>query len=161
MFQRVLTKNSNLVFVSKRHFFQQAKFDRSKDYYLTLGVSKDATDSELKRAYYKLAKEYHPDHNKGTEHKFKEINEAYEILSDESTRRQYDSSRTFGKFTSGMGSRAQEGNFRYQEYQSYYENMSSQEQEQIRQQAQIALRKIALFFGGFLLFWMLFTRRPS
>lgn len=39
--------------------------------------------------------------------------------------------------------------------------MSSQEQEQVRQQAQMALRKIALFFGGFLLFWMLFTRKPS
>ena len=66
MFQRVLKHNKTLLFTSKRYFFQQPKFDRTKDYYLTLGVSKEATDSELKRAYYKLAREYHPDHNKGT-----------------------------------------------------------------------------------------------
>lgn len=82
MFKRVLRRSSYLNYVSKRYFFQQPKYDRSKDYYLSLGVSKDATDSELKKAYYKLAREYHPDHNKGTEHKFKEINEAYEVLSD-------------------------------------------------------------------------------
>ena len=82
MFKRVLKQSNYLTYASKRYFFQQAKFDRSKDYYLTLGVSKDASESELKKAYYKLAKQYHPDHNKGTESKFKEINEAYEVLSD-------------------------------------------------------------------------------
>ena len=60
-----------------------------------------------------------------------------------------------------MGSKAQEGNFRYQEYQSYYQNMSAEEQEQIRQQMQATLRKFGIFFGGFFLFWILFTRTPS
>lgn len=63
-----------------------------KDYYEILGVSKTATDEEIKRAFRKLAKQYHPDINKepGAEEKFKEIGEAYAILSDANKRRQYD-----------------------------------------------------------------------
>lgn len=63
-----------------------------KDYYEILGVSKTASDEEIKRAFRKLAKEYHPDINKnpGAEEKFKEIGEAYSVLSDANKRRQYD-----------------------------------------------------------------------
>lgn len=124
MFRRVLNRKSGLTYTSKRYMFEQPKFDRTKDYYLSLGVSKNASDAELKRAYYRLAREYHPDHNKGTESKFKEINEAYEVLSDQGTRRQYDSSRTFGAFTQNFSQKAQQGSYNYQEYQNVYENMS-------------------------------------
>jgi len=65
----------------------------SKDYYKTLGVSKDATREEIKKAYKKLAKKYHPDMNKGdkeAEEKFKEINEAAAVLGDDKKRKQYD-----------------------------------------------------------------------
>ena len=65
----------------------------NKDYYNTLWVEKTATDEELKKAYRKLAMQYHPDRNwwdKEAEKKFKEINEAYWVLSDSSKRKQYD-----------------------------------------------------------------------
>lgn len=62
----------------------------AKDYYSILGVPKDASDDVIKRAYRKLAQQYHPDRPGGDEKKFKEINEAYQILSDRERRRQYD-----------------------------------------------------------------------
>ena len=64
-----------------------------RDYYEVLGVSKSATESELKKAYRKLALQYHPDKNpddKAAEDKFKEAAEAYEILSDADKRARYD-----------------------------------------------------------------------
>ncbi|XP_017859707.1 PREDICTED: dnaJ protein homolog 1 isoform X2 [Drosophila arizonae] len=63
-----------------------------KDYYKTLGITKTATDDEIKKAYRKLALRYHPDKNKAAnaEEKFKEIAEAYEVLSDKNQREVYD-----------------------------------------------------------------------
>ncbi len=65
----------------------------SKDLYSVLGVSKNATDVEIKKAYKKMAMKYHPDRNQGdkeAEKKFKEVNNAYSVLSDSQKRKQYD-----------------------------------------------------------------------
>src|SRR6478736_4440979 len=64
-----------------------------KDYYGVLGVTRDATEADLKKAFRKLARQYHPDvakDKKTAEAKFKEINEAYEVLSDPQKRKRYD-----------------------------------------------------------------------
>lgn len=62
----------------------------SKDYYKTLGVEKSASQDEIKKAFRKLAHKYHPDKKTGDEAKFKEVNEAYQVLGDEQKRKQYD-----------------------------------------------------------------------
>lgn len=62
----------------------------SKDYYKTLGVEKSATQAEIKKAFRKKAHKFHPDKESGDEAKFKEVNEAYQILGDEQKRQQYD-----------------------------------------------------------------------
>ncbi len=61
-----------------------------QDYYQTLGVAKSATPDEIKKAYRKLAHQFHPDKGAGNEAKFKEVNEAYQVLSDQNKRAQYD-----------------------------------------------------------------------
>lgn len=76
-----------------------------KDYYEILGVSKGATDQEIKSAYRKLALQYHPDRNKTTEgeEKFKEVTKAYEVLSDPQKRQQYDQFGAAAFEQGGMG----------------------------------------------------------
>jgi len=78
-----------------------------KDYYKILGVNHNASQEEIKKAYHRLAHKYHPDKAGGDEKKFKEINEAYQILSDSNKRRQYDQ---FGQvFEGGAGAGPQWG----------------------------------------------------
>ncbi|NEG55229.1 DnaJ C-terminal domain-containing protein [Bifidobacterium platyrrhinorum] len=81
----------------------------SKDFYKVLGVSKDASDSDITKAYRKLARKYHPDLNKTkeAEEKFKDISEAYDVLSNKDSRQKYDAIRQFGmggaRFAGGSG----------------------------------------------------------
>ena len=81
----------------------------SKDFYKVLGVSKDASDQEITKAYRKLARQYHPDLNKTkeAEEKFKDISEAYDVLSNKDSRQKYDAIRQFGmggaRFAGGAG----------------------------------------------------------
>jgi molecular chaperone DnaJ len=77
-----------------------------KDYYHILGIQKNASEEEIKKAYRKLAHQYHPDKAGGDEKKFKEINEAYQVLSDRMKRMQYDrfgSAEPMGGFGQGAG----------------------------------------------------------
>jgi molecular chaperone DnaJ len=87
--------------------------DYQKDYYKTLGVPKTAKAAEIKKSYRELARKYHPDANKGSadaEERFKEITEAYNVLSDEKQRKEYDEARSmFGGFRVPTGTRPGQG----------------------------------------------------
>lgn len=85
----------------------------NKDFYQVLGVGENCSDAELKSAYRKLAKKYHPDmakDKKVAEERFKEINEAYETLSDPQKKQQYDIIRKYG-YAGGQGGEYSEGPF--------------------------------------------------
>lgn len=91
-----------------RRQFHSTRPSGKEDYYKTLGIKKDATAKEIKKAYFQLAKKYHPDVNKTKEaqEKFQEISEAYEVLSDDTKRQEYD---TFGSSPSGAGGPGRRG----------------------------------------------------
>lgn len=89
-----------------------------KDYYRTLGVERNATEAEIKSAFRKLALQYHPDRNQGNkqaEEKFKEINEAYEVLSDKDKRARYDQ---LGDSYTSWQQRGGSGNFNWNDWTS-------------------------------------------
>lgn len=83
----------------------------NKDYYDILGIQKSASKDEIKKAFYKLAHKYHPDKKEGNEEKFKQVNEAYQVLSDDAKRSKYDQ---FGSQFESAGAgyeRSQQGGF--------------------------------------------------
>ncbi|BBE23992.1 molecular chaperone DnaJ [Arthrobacter sp. MN05-02] len=87
-----------------------------KDFYKILGVSKDASDADIKKSYRKLARKYHPDQNQGdaaSEKTFKDVSEAYSVLSDAEQRQQYDAIRAMGggaRFSAGGSGGSAGGN---------------------------------------------------
>ncbi len=92
----------------------------SKDYYEILGVNKSASKDEIKKAFHKLAHKHHPDKNKGDDSKFKEVNQAYQTLSDDSKRAQYDRFGADGPqgFNPGGGGQGGFGGFDFSGFQN-------------------------------------------
>ncbi len=86
----------------------------NKDYYKTLGIDKNASQDDIKKAFRKLAHEHHPDKKGGDDKKFKEASEAYSVLGDEAKRKQYDQ---FGSNFSNMGGSA--GGFNPQDFNGF------------------------------------------
>lgn len=87
-----------------------------KNYYDILGISKDASEDEIKRAFRKLAQKYHPDKKGGDEKKFKEASEAYAVLSDKKKRAEYD---TYGRTFAGGGPQGGFGGFDFSNFQGF------------------------------------------
>ncbi|VVC27936.1 Hypothetical protein CINCED_3A018674 [Cinara cedri] len=89
-------RKTSRFFVLNRHVHVTAVLTMSKNYYDILGVSRNANQKQIKEAYYKLAMEYHPDKNQGKlTQKFRDIKEAYDVLSNESSRMKYNNSSSF------------------------------------------------------------------
>lgn len=91
---------------------------KKRDYYEVLGIPKNATEQDIKKAFRQLAMKYHPDRNKShdAEEKFKEINEAYEILSDKEKRQKYDQ---FGHKAFGQHGDPEFGNFHFEGFDGF------------------------------------------
>lgn len=111
-----------------------------KDYYKTLGVKKDSDEKEVKDAFKKLAKKLHPDAEGGSEEKFKEINEAYEVLKDQNKRSRYDylySSMNNSASSSNAFSGNKSQNFKQQKMYSNYGSFADfykQKEQELREQ---------------------------
>lgn len=150
-------KYKNFLNFSKKFF---RDFNPSKDYYKTLGISNNATEKEIKTAYYKLAKIHHPDLNKGKNSElFKEITAAYDTLSDQTKRKEYDASRSFNNFFGGANKYSSQqntqSNYNYNNSNFYnnfrgtnYSYKSNQKQQQ-QQQYEDPLKGFNDFFKNF------------
>lgn len=90
------------------NFHTSSSLYRKKDYYEILGVSRNASQKDIRKAYYELAKKYHPDTNKepGAREKFDEVSQAYEVLSNDTKRKQYDQWGTATDFGASGGQNA-------------------------------------------------------
>lgn len=125
-FRKVCSSTYNLS--SSARYFRVASASLKRDFYSVLGVSKNASADDIKKAYYKLAKKYHPDANKDdpkAKDKFTEVSEAYEVLSDKEKRQAYD---TYGhdgpSFAGGGGFDANSQDFKHAEdvFRSFFES---------------------------------------
>ncbi len=93
----------------------------AKDYYQILGISRSASKEDIKKAYRHLAHKYHPDKNEGKEDKFKEINEAYHILIDDTKRAEYD---RYGRIFSGADGNSGQPGFDFSGFEGFGEGMN-------------------------------------
>src|SRR4051794_32765633 len=87
-----------------------------KDYYKILGVSETSTPKEIKAAYRKLSRQFHPDSNAGdpdAEERFKEISAAYDVVGNEAKRKEYDEARRLGPMAGGFGGPGGPGGFTF------------------------------------------------
>lgn len=122
------------IYFSLRNSFSISNIDSKKDYYKILGVTSKATEAEIKKSYYQLAKKYHPDVNQGKSDKIKEVNEAYEVIGDANKRKEYDDIR---KYESQQQAYANNNNpYRSQQNASSYSNNYSTQNPYNRQNEQ-------------------------
>jgi len=119
-----------------------ATIDFSKDYYKILGINSSASKPEIRKAYLTLAKKYHPDAPGGNENKFKEVGEAWEILSNETSKSQYDSGRSSGR----TGSYDPNWEQRSRQWQGTYDRQNQWKEWYMRQQQQKEKQKTYYYY---------------
>jgi len=112
-----------------------------KDYYKILGVNKKSTKDDIKGAYRKLSKKYHPDINPQGSDKFKEIAEAYEVLSDDNKRRQYDNPNPFG------GGNARGGFNPFEDFVNNFNRNTQQRRRGPDKKIKLEITPIESYFG--------------
>jgi molecular chaperone DnaJ len=95
----------------------------AKDYYKVLGVERGASKDDIKKAFRKLAHQYHPDKNNGDDKKFKEVNEAYQVLSDDQKRAQYDQFGSDFQGYAGGGGNPFQGGFQQGGFNVNFEDL--------------------------------------
>ncbi len=115
-----------LIKVRKNWIFSN-NFNSKKDYYKILDVKKTDDPKDIKKQYYKLVKKNHPDHG-GSEEKIKEINEAYEVLSDPQKKKEYDAERAFGGNFNSNNNRSYGSSQNYSQNHSYDNNYYKRQQ---------------------------------
>ncbi|CAD8138656.1 unnamed protein product [Paramecium pentaurelia] len=126
--------------IPRYYFFQPPLFDVNKDYYKILNCNQTDSEQKLKQEYYKLAKLYHPDINKGNEEKFKQITEAWDVLSDKHRKQQYDAARTYNtdfiKNTTNSYGYNQSNQQNYSKSNNNHQQFSKEQMEQMQKQAE-------------------------
>lgn len=146
---RVGLKKNSIKYLSlftKRFIGQPLGFDPDVDYYSILGLKSNASQKEIKENYYKLAKKYHPDINKSVESgKFKDITNAYNILSDSGLKNKYDSMR-IGPFSTYRKNK--DNNWKWQSNQQDNYNWGSQFKENPYSQRRYEYKEEKYYYGN-------------
>ena len=135
-----------------------------RDYYEILGIAKDSDERTIKKAYRKLARKHHPDvnlKNSYNEKKFKEINEAYQVLSDDKTRKDYDSFGEKWRYADQIRSNQINNHFRFNDFFKFNSTSRSNFDEKYVHKMEISVTLKELYLGTKKIIVLKYLRREN